>query len=413
MPRGVQRMQRRLAIKSEVGKLTDVLLHRPGRELESLTPQYLDSMLFEDIPYLEQMQEEHDLFAAVLREHGCTVHYVETLLREVFVDRELQKEVVSYLVESAQLFSPSLQAIIQEYLLQASDEELVSYCIGGLLKSAVDEKIHHKTLSYHIRDAYPYYISPLPNLYFTRDPATMVGTGLSINVMKTEARRRENWIISLLANHHPLFSQTTVHSGYSFGNSIEGGDILVLNERCAIVGSSARTGVWAIEAFAKRMMTPVALGGEGLEEVLVVQIPYTRAYMHLDTVFTMVDYDKFSIFGGIESSLRVFSLTLVNGGELSIREERLRPALKRVLGVPAVQLIRSGGTDQIASAREQWNDSTNTLAIAPGKVVTYRRNVVSNETLEKHGVTVIPIRGSELVRGRGGPRCMSMPLSRT
>jgi arginine deiminase len=370
-------------------------------------------MLFEDIPFLEQMQEEHDLFADVLRGQGCRVHYVESLLEEVLSDRSLRLEVVDFLVESAQLFSPSLQEIVRDHLLASDSKELVSYCIGGLLKSAVDDKVRQKTLSYYIRDAYPYYISPLPNLYFTRDPATMVRSGISINVMKTESRRRENWIISLLANHHPLFSQTKVHSDFSYGNSIEGGDILILNEHCAVVGSSARTGVWAIEAFAKRMMAPLEEGGEDLKEVLVVQIPFTRAYMHLDTVFTMVDRDKFSIFGGIEPSLRVFSLRLSSRGGLTIGEEpNLASALKRVLAVPSVELIKSGGSDSIASAREQWNDSTNTLAVAPGTVVTYRRNTVSNETLEKHGITVIPIRGSELVRGRGGPRCMSMPLAR-
>lgn len=406
-------MYSRLMVGSEVGKLESVLLHRPGRELESLTPQYLDSMLFEDIPFLEQMQEEHDLFADVLRAQGCRVYYVESLLEEVLSDSSLRLEVVDFLVESAQLFSPSLQEIVRDHLLASDSKELVSYCIGGLLKSAVDDKIRQKTLSYYIRDAYPYYISPLPNLYFTRDPATMVRSGISINVMKTESRRRENWIISLLANHHPLFSHTKVHSDFSYGNSIEGGDILILNEDCAVVGSSARTGVWAIEAFAKRMMAPLEEGGAGLKEVLVVQIPFTRAYMHLDTVFTMVDRDKFSIFGGIEPTLRVFSLKLSSQGGLTITEEpSLASALKRVLAVPSVELIKSGGNDTIASAREQWNDSTNTLAVAPGTVVTYRRNTVSNETLEKHGITVIPIRGSELVRGRGGPRCMSMPLAR-
>lgn len=406
-------MDKNLSVRSEIGKLKAVLLHRPGSELESLTPQYLDSMLFEDIPFLAQMQEEHDLFANVLREQGSTVYYIESLLEEVFAAPELRKAAAQYLVESAQLFSPSLQEIIYNLLAKADAKKLVSYCIGGLLKSAVDDKIHQRTLSYYIRDAFPYYISPLPNLYFTRDPATMVGEGMAIHVMKTESRRRENWILSLIAENHPLFEQTRIHSGYTYGNSIEGGDILMLNARSAVIGSSARTGVWAIESFAKKMMASIEDGGEGLEEVLVVQIPYTRAYMHLDTVFTMLDYDKFSIFGGIQSALRVFSLKLKSPQELTIREEAsLESALKRVLRVPAVQLIKSGGSDKIAAVREQWNDSTNTLAIAPATVVTYRRNVVSNETLERHGITVIPIRGSELVRGRGGPRCMSMPLAR-
>lgn len=402
----------RFSVRSEIGKLKSVLLHTPGRELESLTPEYLDSMLFEDIPFLEQMREEHNLFADVLRDQGCEVHYIESLLETVFTDESLRNTAVDHLVESARLYSPSLKKSIAEFLHDCTASQMVSHAIGGLLKSTVDDKVRNKTLSYYIRETYPYYISPLPNLYFTRDPATMVGEGISINVMRTESRRRENWIISLLANHHPLFAGTKVHADYSHGNSIEGGDILMLNESCALVGSSARTGVWAIESFAREMMLPIEDGGEGLKEVLVVQIPYTRAYMHLDTVFTMVDRDKFSIFGAIEPSLRIFSLKRNSFGALSIDEEpSLRVALQRILGTP-VDLIRSGGEDSIASAREQWNDSTNTLAVAPGTVVTYRRNVVSNETLEQHGITVIPIRGSELVRGRGGPRCMSMPLAR-
>ncbi len=407
-------MEGQIHVSSEVGCLKAVLLHRPGRELESLTPQYLDSMLFEDIPYLAQMQEEHDMFAQVFRDHGCQVHYVESLLEEIFADARLRSDAIDHLIGgSSQLFSPSLKNIITDHLRETSAVELVDYCIGGLLKSEVDDKVKQKSLSYFIRDAYPYYISPLPNLYFTRDPATVVGEGVSINVMKTETRRRESWLISLLAQHHPLFASTRTHSAYTLGSSIEGGDILILNDKCAIVGSSARTDVWAIESFAKKMLAPVETGGEGLREVIVVQIPYTRAYMHLDTVFTMVDRDTFCLFPGVENSLRVFCMTMKTQEQLEIIEAAsLKQALQRALAVPSVQIIRSGGNDQIASAREQWNDSTNTLAISPGTVIAYRRNVVSNETLEHHGITVIPIRGSELVRGRGGPRCMSMPLNR-
>jgi arginine deiminase len=180
-----------------------------------------------------------------------------------------------------------------------------------------------------------------------------------------------------------------------------------------VIGSSARTDAWAIEAFARTMLKSHQDGGEGLKEIIVIQIPYTRAYMHLDTVFTMVDIDKFCIFPGVESALRVFYMTQNSRDSLKIEEvSSLKEALKKALGLPSVDIIRSGGDDMIASAREQWNDSTNTLAIAPGTVVTYRRNVVSNETLARHNIQVFPIRGSELVRGRGGPRCMSMPLLR-
>jgi arginine deiminase len=402
-----------IGVTSEVGRLRAVLLHRPGRELESLTPQYLDSMLFEDIPYLEHMQYEHDQFADLLRKQGCTVYYIEQLLNEVFSDNSLRTSAISYLVDTSQLFSPSLKESIRLHLEHASTADFVSYCIGGLLKSDIDDKVRHKTLSYYIRDAYPYYIAPLPNLYFTRDPATVVGSSVAIHTMKTEARRRENWLLSLIAQHHPLFASYRIHSDYSHGSSIEGGDVLILNDSCAAVGSSARTDVWAIEAFAKRILSPPEVGGEGMQEVLVIQIPYTRAYMHLDTVLTMVDVDTFSLYGGVASALRIFSMTLGRGNNLRIQEEtNFQDACRRILRVPAVRILHSGGNDKIVAAREQWNDSTNTLAIAPGKVVTYKRNTVSNDLLERHGISVLPIDGSELVRGRGGPRCMSMPLVR-
>ncbi len=402
-----------ICVRSEVGNLKSVLLHRPGRELESLTPQYLDSMLFEDIPFLEQMQSEHDMFADLLREQGCTVYYIEALLEEVFADDQQRSLAVKHLVDTSQIFSPSLKQIIGEHLALSSAKELVAYCIGGLLKSEIDDKVEHRTLSYYIRDTFPYYIPPLPNLYFTRDPATVVGGGVSINVMKTESRRRENWLLSLIAKSNPLFAQARIHQDYTAKSSIEGGDILMLCNKCVVCGSSARTDVWAIEGFAKRMLSPIEEGGEGMESVLVIQIPYTRAYMHLDTVFTMVDRDAFCMFPGIATSVKVFSMKQGKNDTLDIHAEAsLKQALKKALRVPSVNIIKSGGNDAIASAREQWNDSTNTLAIAPGKVITYCRNVVSNEVLENNGIEVLPIKGSELVRGRGGPRCMSMPLNR-
>ena len=406
-------MSSSICVTSEVGNLKSVLLHRPGRELESLTPQYLDSMLFEDIPFLTQMQSEHDLFAALLREQGCTVFYIETLLEEVFKDKEERKRAVAYLVDASQIFSPSLKLIIEEHLLRSNAKQLVSYCIAGLLKTEIDDKVKQKSLSYDIRDTFPYYIPPRPNLYFTRDPATVVGGGVAINVMKTESRRRENWLLSLIARHHQLFASARIHQDYTSRNSIEGGDILMLNDRCVICGCSARTDSWAIESFTNRMLSPIERGGEGLETVLVIQIPYTRAYMHLDTVFTMVDRDAFCMFPAIGSAVKVFSMKQGKNDTLDIHAEpSLKQALKKALQVPAVNIINSGGDDAIASAREQWNDSTNTLAIAPKKVITYCRNVVSNEVLANNGIEVLPIKGSELVRGRGGPRCMSMPLLR-
>lgn len=410
-----------LQVRSEIGTLKTVLLHKPGRELESLTPQYLDAMLFEDIPFLEKMREEHNKFAKTLREHGTKVLYFDELLKETLQVPGIREDLISQTVQLAEIKYDSLYKAITDYLHSLSAETLGDHLIGGLLKQEIDHKDVEKSLSYFIRDAYPYYINPLPNLYFTRDPGSVLGNGISINEMQTAARRRETQLLSMIMKKHPVLSQQAgmVYEGYAANSNIEGGDILVLNDETLAVGCSARTAAWAVEELARIMLTPEDAGGQGFKRVLVMQIPFTRAYMHLDTVFTMVDHDKFTIYPGIESRLKVFQITLqktehAEKGSIQVEtEDSIRQALCRALHVPSVDLIQTGGGDMITAAREQWNDSTNTLAVAPGTVVTYRRNMVSNDTLSQHGIQVLPIEGSELVRGRGGPRCMSMPLRRS
>lgn len=409
-----QNMTLNVSVYSEIEPLKTVLLHRPGRELESLTPQYLDAMLFEDIPFLQKMREEHDQFALTLQNEGCEVLYVDDLLLQTIQrSSEAKDRLIRQVAEHSEIRDQRIREDVEQYLQDMDDRELASRLISGVLKSEVSLSHNRPDLSYFIRDDYPYYISPLPNLYFTRDPGTAVGDGYSINHMRTQARARETMLLSEI--FHTLDTSVTDASsciglleGYSDDSSIEGGDMLILDRKVAAVGCSARTEPWAIERFADRIIRP-----GGFEHVLVVQIPFTRAYMHLDTVFTMVDHDKFTIYPGVEPRLKVFRISRKPSGDLHVEQgESLRKELKSLLHIPAVDLIQTGGGDVITAAREQWNDSTNTLAVAPGKVVTYRRNMVSNDTLVDHGIEVLPIAGSELVRGRGGPRCMSMPLSR-
>lgn len=398
-----------LSVHSEIGQLEHVLLHRPGRELESLTPQYLDSMLFEDIPYLERMQQEHDQFAQRMRLEGVNVCYVEELLERVLEEEHSKAGLIEQSIAGSEVKDQRIRERLRAYLLGLPTGELASRLIGGVLKQEVPSG-DYRDLSYYIRDEYPYYIPPLPNLYFTRDPGTVIGKRVSVNTMKTPARRRETMILKAILSS--TYEEAQLLDGYSDESSIEGGDILVLSKETVAIGCSARTEAWAIEQLADRLLAQGSREG-GFSQILVIQIPFTRAYMHLDTVFTMVDHDKFTIYPGVLSLLKVFTLTRGRDGAITVREAQdLRRALETVLHLGAVDLIQTGGGDRITAAREQWNDSTNTLALAPGKVVTYRRNVVSNETLTAHGVTVIPIDGSELVRGRGGPRCMSMPLAR-
>ena len=405
-----------IEVKSEIGPLKKVLLHRPGGELERLTPKYLEEMLFEDIPWLKKIREEHDLFAETLRNRGCDVFYYQELFTEVLQREETRLELIEEVIESCHLGYEHLKERIRSYLRELDAPQTAGTIIAGLEKHIVDNAAGGPPkLSSYIREAYPFYINPLTNLYFTRDPGAVIGRGVSIHAMKASARSRESVILRYIHHYHPLFAQEGRAGAAPLWyqpediDSIEGGDILVLSSRTVIIGCSARTSTEGIERLAERLFT----GDSGFKEVIVIQIPFTRAYMHLDTVFTMVDRDAFSIYPEIRGKMGLYRLTPGKGGSLRIESlENLMDTLKRSLQLPAIRLIESGGGDDMTAAREQWNDSTNTLALAPGVVITYDRNLASNDTLRENGIEVVEIEGSELVRGRGGPRCMSMPLLR-
>lgn len=399
-----------VSVNSEVGLLKKVLLHRPGQELEHLTPHYLEEMLFDDIPFLSKMVQEHDQFASTLRSQGVKVYYYDELLKEVLKGAGLREQFIQQVLQAEGISYPRLRDEIKTELFKMQAEDLASVMIHGLPKSQVHLNNSEKRLSYYIKENYPFYINPLPNLYFTRDPGVVIGNGVAISSMHTVARRRESMILKIIMENHKEFVIKPQNFLYDHRdmNSIEGGDILVLSSKVLAVGCSNRTSPEAIEKLADRLLFSDSL----IEKILVIQIPFARAYMHLDTVFTMVDWDKFTLYPGVESRLKVFRLEKGQKGLKITEEDRLQEALTRCLKLPSVQFLYSGGGDPVTAAREQWNDSTNTLAIGPGKVVTYNRNVVSNETLRKGGIDVVEIEGSELVRGRGGPRCMSMPLFR-
>ncbi len=401
-------------ITSEVGKLEAVLLHRPGKELERLTPQYLEELLFDDIPWLGKMQEEHDMFAESLRKRGCKVYYYDKLLEEILRNNDVKKALIQEMSQFTGIDKLKESDAILEYLGSKTSVDLAEIFIAGLHKNEINYKKENRSLSYYITDDYPFYINPIPNLYFTRDPGAVIGHGVSINSMKTSARNRETMILSYINKFHTEISTTETSQWYDYKNAdaIEGGDILVLSETTVAVGCSARTSPEGIEKLAENLF----IGDSTVKEVLVIQIPFKRAYMHLDTVFTMLDVNKFTIFPGIENEVKVFSITPSPDSRSALRivpKDNLKKALGESLKRDDITIIQSGGGDKITAAREQWNDSTNTLAIAPGTVVTYRRNQASNETLRQNGVEVVEIEGSELVRGRGGPRCMSMPLRRS
>ncbi len=400
----------RINVESEIGNLEAVILHKPGKEMERLTPDTLEESLFEDIPWVRQMQVEHDGFADVLRENGAKVFYTKDLLRDILKSNGIKKKLLKDVLANALLFNNTLESFLFDYLYDLEIEEFIDCMISGVTKSEVPDGDRIMTLTDFVESDKSFYLNPIPNLYFMRDPAAVVGNAISVSTMFSRARQRESIIMQHIFDNHPLFltNETPLLHHVDSPTSIEGGDILVLNEKSIAVGCSVRTSAPAIEDLAEKAFAYLSK----LEQILIIEIPKVRAFMHLDTVLTMVDYDKFTIYPGIEPLVKVYRIERGKDGLIySTVNHKLSKALGMALNTP-IELIRSGGGNPITAAREQWNDSTNTLAIAPGKVVTYSRNEASNDVLRSYGIDVIEIADSELIRGRGGPRCMSMPLRR-
>ena len=403
---------------SEIGPLRTVMLHRPGDELLNLSPDSLDRLLFDDIPFLEGAQREHDTFARMLAEEGVEVLYLDQLVaeaidaapdgRELFVDR--------YVDECGLEGCDALQGLVRDVLLaQPTTKALVDKAISGIRADEVDGLPRKAGSLADILNANGteedgLLVDPIPNIYFTRDTFSVIGTSVSINRMLSATRRRESLLAETIFSYHPTYAGVRRVYDRDLPFHIEGGDILNLREDLLAIGLSQRSSPEGIELLASRLFRDESCP---VRRILVLDIPNMRAFMHLDTVFTQVDRDKFTVHPDILTSLRIYDLRR-DGTEIRARELQapLEDVLRDALELDRVTLIRCGGKDNIASAREQWNDGSNTLCVAPGKVIVYNRNYVTNEILRSHGIEVFEMPSSELARGRGGPRCMSMPLVR-
>ncbi len=393
-------------VKSEILPLKKVLLHRPGRELEYLVPDSLSELLFDDIPYLEQAQTEHDYFAKVLKDEGVEVVYLEDLMAEVLTQNPnvLQSFIKDAIRDSnnglAKLYENELELYLSSF---SKPLDLILSLMSGITEQELKLK-NHNSLSYLMGARHRFVLDPIPNLYFTRDSFASIGNGVSVNRMFTTTRRRETLFAEYIFKYHKDYAKVPKYYERDKLFPIEGGDIFNLSSSVLMIGVSERTSAEAIELLSKSLFAY-----SSVEQVLVVKIPSRRAFMHLDTVLTQVDIDKFIIHPYIRNHVKLF---LLEKNCISEIDKSLDKALASCLNLDHVELINCGGDDMIASEREQWNDGSNTLCVSPGRVVVYNRNQITNRILESNGIKTIQLPSSELSRGRGGPRCMSMPLIR-
>ena len=340
---------------------------------------------------------------------------MEDLVAETLKDAQVREQFLKQFIREAGIYAEKYQALLYEFFSKYDDpKELVLKTMQGVNRDElVDKASGHKTLSEYLSRQSAFICNPMPNLYFTRDAFACIGNGVSINRMRFLTRRRETIYGEYIFKYHPEFKdKVDIYYNRYEPFYIEGGDILNLSSEILAIGISQRTKADAIEVLAKNIFNNE---NTSINEILAFDIPNNRAMMHLDTVFTQVDYDKFTVHNGLTQVLKVYKITRGQGkNDLDIREidQSLENILATALKKDKIQLIPCGGDDKIVGEREQWNDGSNTLCISPGKVVVYQRNDVTNAILKENGLTVLEMPSSELSRGRGGPRCMSMPLYR-